>query len=259
MSEKNKINSNNKKTTKAKSTNQSTTTSGRPKTNPNTIINQTKPNTNQSTKQATNPKKNINKNNKINTKQSRKKSNRVGSFLLNIALIVAFCYAVILTLKINFPIKDYDIIETYAETNNLNKELVCAIINVESGFDSQAVSNKGASGYMQLMEPTALWGIETLNIDGVTYDDIFDPELNIALGTWYLSNLKRQFGSENLAIISYNAGSGNVAKWLAENEGDEEATLQNIPFKETKNYYFKVKTNEYIYSFLLKYIYRESL
>ncbi len=245
MSENNKINATNNKTTKArinnnsnkaKSVNNVKSNSGRPK----------------------NPTKNINKSNRkneITTKKSRKKPNRVLSLLLNIALIVAFCYAAILTLKINFPLKDYDIIKTYAEANGLNEELICAIINVESGFDNMAVSNKGASGYMQLMEQTALWGIETLDIEGVSYDNIFDPELNIALGTWYLSNLNKQFGSENLAIISYNAGSGNVTSWLSENDGDEEATLKNIPFKETKNYYFKVKTNEYIYKFLLKYIY----
>ncbi len=263
MSEKNNVSSNNKKTTKAKSNNPKNTRVGENK-NSSIEINQKKPITNTGNKKKTNssvtPKNKIStKQNSKNFKQSGNKSNRAWSLLLNIALVVAFCYAVILTLKINFPIKDYDIIKTYAEVNELNEELVCAIINVESGFDNMAVSNKGASGYMQLMEKTALWGIETLDIQGVTYDDIFDPELNIALGTWYLSNLINQFGSVDLAIISYNAGSGNVSKWLSENQGDEEATLQNIPFKETKNYYFKVKTNEYIYRFLLKYVYRESL
>ncbi len=196
------------------------------------------------------------KNNKSKYKNRKRQSNKILSFLLNISLIVAVCYAGFLTLKIIFPVKDYDIIQTYSELNDLDEALVCAIINVESGFDPMAVSNKGASGYMQIMEGTALWGIETLDIEGVSYEDIFSPELNIALGTWYLSNLCKQFGSEDLAIISYNAGSGNVSKWLLEHEGDEEATLADIPFKETKNYYFKVKSNEYAYRFMLKYIYK---
>lgn len=197
--------------------------------------------------------KNTSKNNKnINTKETY---NRVSGFLLNIAIIVAFCYAVILTVKILFPMDHYDLIKQYSEINNLDEALVSAVINVESGFDPNALSNKGASGYMQLMEPTANWGIEKLGIEGVSYDDIFDPELNIALGTWYLRTLYNQFGSEDLAIISYNAGSGNVSAWLDENNGDEAETLKNIPFKETKNYYFKVKINEKIYKFLLKYVY----
>ncbi len=229
MSKKNNLNSNNKKTTKAKNTNSN---------NINSI----------------NKKNSFNKNQKYIDK-GIKKSNRFLSLLLNIALIIAVCYASILTLKYFFPLKDYDVIKTYSEVNGLNEALVCAVINVESGFDTYAVSNKGASGYMQLMEQTATWGIETLGIENVNYDDIFDAELNIALGTWYLANLYRQFGSEDLAIISYNAGSGNVTRWLNSNDGNIEETLKNIPYEETKNYYFKVKTNEYVYKFLLKYIY----
>ncbi len=231
MSEKNK-NSSNKKTTKVKKNNKPSNVNAR-------------------------VSKDINiKKNKQYTSSKKKSSNKILSILLNIALIFAIGYAVVLTLKIIFPLQDYDIIKTYAELNGLEEELVCAIINVESGFDPNAVSNKGASGYMQIMEQTAMWGIETIGIEGVSYDDIFSPELNIALGTWYLSNLNKQFGSEDLAIISYNAGSGNVSKWLAENNGDEDATLASIPFKETRNYYFKVKTNEFVYRFMLKYVYR---
>ncbi len=196
-----------------------------------------------------------------------KKSNKKGdepkkkkkhiNFILNIAIILACCYAVILTINRFFPLEDYEIIQAYSEKNNIPIELVCAIINVESGFNPNAVSNKGASGYMQLMEQTANWGIETLGIEGVTYNDIFDPELNVALGTWYFKNLYNQFGSEKLAIISYNAGSGNVSKWLKQNNGDIEETMQNIPYKETKNYYYKVKINETVYKYLLKYYYNK--
>ncbi len=211
------------------------------------------------------PKKNNSKNSKYNkynkynnqsynnNKSYKKKSN---GCLLNIAIVIAFIIAINLTIKTYFPLKDYDIISSYADANGLKRETVCAIINVESGFNPNAVSNKGASGYMQLMEQTANWGIETLGIEDKTYDDIFEPELNIAIGTWYFSNLCRQFGSENLAIISYNAGSGNVTKWLKTYNFNEEETLKNIPFKETKNYYFKIKINEFVYKYLLKFYYK---
>ncbi len=188
-----------------------------------------------------------------NNNYNKKNKYKLSGFILNIALIVAIIVAMNLTIKVYFPLKDYDIISSYADANGLKHETVCAIINVESGFNPNAVSNKGASGYMQLMEPTANWGIETLGIQDKTYEDIFDPELNIALGTWYFANLNRQFNSENLAIISYNAGSGNVSKWLESNEYSEEETLKNIPFNETKNYYFKIKLNEFIYKYLLKF------
>lgn len=200
---------------------------------------------------------------KCNTKVKNIKKNkgdvvlkqRVYGLGLNIALIIVFCYAVFLTIRLLFPLENYDIIKKYSEQFNVDEALVCAIINVESSFDPTVVSSKGASGYMQLMEQTAIWGIETLGLTDYTYDDIFEPELNIELGTWYLENLCNQFESEDLAIISYNAGSGNVTSWLAENNWNVEETLKNIPFKETKNYYYKVKFNEKVYKILLKYLY----
>ncbi len=198
----------------------------------------------------------INKNNKSTRNIKSKNNHRLSGWILNITIIIAFIIAINLTIKFYFPLENYDIITSYADANGIKYETVCAIINVESGFNPNAVSNKGASGYMQLMEPTANWGIESLGLENITYDDIFDPELNIALGTWYFANLQRQFGSENLAIISYNAGSGNVTKWLDSNNYDEEETIKNIPFKETKNYYFKVKFNEFVYKYLLEFYYK---
>ncbi len=193
--------------------------------------------------------------NQATYKDSNVKKYRLSGLILNISIIIAILVAMDLTIKFNFPLKDYDIISSYADANGLEYETVCAIINVESGFNPNAVSNKGASGYMQLMEQTANWGIESLGIEDKTFDDIFEPELNIAIGTWYFANLYRQFGSENLAIISYNAGSGNVSKWLEANNYDEEETIKNIPFKETKNYYFKIKFNEFVYKYLLEFYY----
>ncbi len=188
-------------------------------------------------------------NSKKSKNKQQKKHKRLGCFL-NISLVIAFVYACYLTIEVYFPIEDYELIKEYSEANDLDEALVCAIINVESGFNPNAVSNKGASGYMQVMEQTANWGIETMNLTGVSYDDILDPELNIAIGTWYLRVLLNQFHSEELAIISYNAGSGNVSKWLQE-YGNEDETLKNIPYKETKNYYYKVMMNKFVYNLLL--------
>lgn len=184
--------------------------------------------------------------------RTKGKISKNNSWILNLAILIAFIYASYLTINKFFPVKDYEYIKYYSEENNLDDALVCAIINVESSFNPSAVSNKGASGYMQLMEQTANWGIETLGVEA-TYDDIFQPELNIALGTWYFRVLLEQFGSEDLAIISYNAGSGNVSKWISENNGDEDETIKNIPFDETKKYFYKIKMNKFIYKMVLKF------
>ncbi len=99
----------------------------------------------------------------------------------------------------------------------LSVALIRAIIGSESGFDSMAVSGAGAQGLMQLMPALS----QDLGVD-----DPFDPRENIMAGTKYLSGLLAEHdGDLELALASYNAGPGNVAKY------------QGIPpFKETQAY-----------------------
>ena len=86
-----------------------------------------------------------------------------------------------------------------------------------------------------------LWGAEELNLKNV---DIFDPETNIRLGCWYLSKLYKEFGKLDLVIAAYNGGSGNVKKWLENNEYSKDGeNLHDIPFKQTSKYVEKVKNN----------------
>ena len=95
------------------------------------------------------------------------------------------------------------IIKDAASKNELVKSLLLAVIKVESGFDSQAVSRKGAMGLMQLMPGTA-------SDLGVTKP--FDPEQNIFGGAKYLSDCLKTFKDLKLALAAYNAGPGRVAK-----------------------------------------------
>ncbi len=119
--------------------------------------------------------------------------------------------------------------------------LVCAIIHTESKFKQYAVSNKGASGYMQLMEKTAEWGATEIGIDNYSYDKIFEPEINIQIGVWYINNLLNQFKTIDVALASYNGGSGNVTKWLNDARYSlDNKNLYDIPFEETKKYVERV-------------------
>jgi len=91
-----------------------------------------------------------------------------------------------------------------ARRNGLDPVLVAAVIQVESHFDPFAVSNVGARGLMQIMPPTAGW---LLKHDGVRPAHLFNPVLNIELGTAYLAQLMNRFGGDlNRALIAYNAG-----------------------------------------------------
>jgi soluble lytic murein transglycosylase len=129
-----------------------------------------------------------------------------------------------------------------------------AIARQESSFDRAAISNAGARGMMQLMPGTAR---ETAGKLGMSYDFgrlTSDPAYNMMLGTSYFSVLLDQWGgSVPLAVASYNAGAGNVRKWVAQN-GDPRTGgvdmvqwIEAIPFFETRNYVQRVLENAVVY------------
>ncbi|MDD2431972.1 MAG: lytic transglycosylase domain-containing protein [Firmicutes bacterium] len=132
--------------------------------------------------------------------------------------------------------------------------LIASIIRVESNFRKDALSPKGATGLMQLMPSTAQYVAE---LKGLELDNtaLIDPATNIALGTYYYKLLFDHWG-KIVALASYNAGRGNVEKWLS--EGVWDGTWENradIPFHETKQFLIKVITLERWYT----YLYRQEL
>jgi len=100
-----------------------------------------------------------------------------------------------------------------AEKNDLSEDLIYGIIWVESRFNPEAVSPVGARGLMQLMPKTADYLAECIGWRGRA--DEFDPEFNIAAGSYYIKRLIGQFGGdEELALAAYNAGATNVNRWM---------------------------------------------
>jgi soluble lytic murein transglycosylase-like protein len=113
-------------------------------------------------------------------------------------------------------------IDSVARTYSVESALIHAVVSAESGYNSAAVSKRGAAGLMQLMP-------ETAQRYGVT--DRFDPVQNLHGGARYLSDLLRMFGGNlSLALAGYNAGEKNVVKH----------GYQIPPFQETKAYVPKV-------------------
>ncbi|NBI05745.1 lytic transglycosylase domain-containing protein [Senegalia massiliensis] len=150
-----------------------------------------------------------------------------------------------------YPLKYKDYIGIYSQTNELEPNLVAAIINVESNFDNEAVSNKNAIGLMQILPETAKWIADINNINEFEEYMLYEPGTNIKLGTCYIRNLIEQFESLDLALAAYNGGSGNVNKWLKDKRYSEDGKkLDSIPFKETEEYVEKVKIQSKIYKFL---------
>lgn len=134
----------------------------------------------------------------------------------------------------------------YSQEFSVEKELVLAVIKCESSFNEKAESTVGAAGLMQLTEETFL-DVKKMLQEG---DDITFAthakvsEINIKYGTRYLKYLSELYVDDEIAVIAaYNAGMGNVNKWLG---SDGKLDFSEIKFSETKAYVKKVlKAKEY--------------
>ncbi len=97
---------------------------------------------------------------------------------------------------------------------NVNPDMASAVIDVESSGRPRAVSSSGALGLMQLMPKTAGAMAKELGLEAPSKEDIFEPALNIRLGVYYLSKLRRRFGEEKVFVIAaYHAGPTRVDRW----------------------------------------------
>ena len=130
--------------------------------------------------------------------------------------------------------------------------LAHGITRQESSFDRAAISHAGARGMMQLMPATAR---EQAGKMGLGYDGnrlLTDPNYNVMLGSAYFRRLLNQWGGNvPLAVASYNAGAGNVRKWVRAygdpRNGDVIGWIEKIPFSETKGYVQRVVENSVVY------------
>ena len=185
----------------------------------------------------------------------QKKKRNLGKFLLCVFIFVTVV-GIAMTVLIDrfYPLRYFGIIHECAIEFGLQPELICAVIHAESKFDKDAISDKGASGLMQIIEGTAYWLAPQMSMNDFTYEQIFDPEINIHFGCYYLSMLEEQYGDMNVALCAYNAGSGNVDQWLQNPEySDDGKALKFIPYQETREYVKRVANNKRIYSLVLKF------
>jgi soluble lytic murein transglycosylase len=141
-----------------------------------------------------------------------------------------------------YPIYYPEEIKKASEKYNINPYLILAIIQTESKFLHQNTSKKGAIGLMQLMRQTADWIIEKGGYSDDTERSIHEPAVNIELGSWYLRYLIDLFdGNLVAAIAAYNAGQGNVYRWLTTGIWDGSMDqVDRIPYGETRHYIQRV-------------------
>ena len=114
-----------------------------------------------------------------------------------------------------FPLQYTEIIKKWSRNYNEDPFLVAAIIMQESGYNPKAQSPVGAMGLMQIMPATAKGIASGVEYPNFTTDKLYDPEVSIQFGTWYIHVLKEKYGGNvTAALAAYNAGSGNADKWI---------------------------------------------
>ena len=144
-----------------------------------------------------------------------------------------------------FPTPYLETVESCGARYGVDRELIYAVIKAESNFDPAAVSHAGAKGLAQLTDGTAKYAAEMMGVE-YSSGDSFDAEKNITLAVFYLRYLLDKYDGDLISTVAaYNAGEGNVDKWLADGRN-----MKDIPFKETKKYVRKVRLYRRIYSIL---------
>ena len=130
--------------------------------------------------------------------------------------------------RLRYPLGYEQIVNGHARNYHLDPALLAAVIYQESKFRPSARSKSGAIGLMQLQPATAR-GI-AIRTGGTRFrvDDLYEPEINVRYGAFYLRRLLNKYGNVRLALAAYNAGQANVDEWREKGEG--------IAFPETRQY-----------------------
>jgi len=171
---------------------------------------------------------------------------------LIIILLIVFISSLVI-FKTIYKTEYLDIVKKECKKYNCSPYQILAIIKSESNFDENAHSKKGAIGLMQITLETANWCLENLDEDKITEKQLYNPETNIKIGTYYFCYLLERYGNIDTAISAYNGGMGNVDKWLNNPKYSADGkVITSTPYDETTNYIKKINNNITIYKLLYK-------
>ena len=193
------------------------------------------------------------------TKKRRKKQNGKAPIIVTVSVILigllffVYLYRHELVDKVddlapaafNYPTEYEEYVVKYSKEYNVDPTFVYSVIKVESNFNPDATSNVGARGLMQLMEDAFDWLKFRLNdTRDLTFDDMYDPELNIQYGTYYLSYLMDKYdNSIELSAAAYHCGMNLVDSWIEDGTvNPENFNVEDIPDEndQTSHYINKI-------------------
>ncbi len=147
-----------------------------------------------------------------------------------------------------YPLSNWDIIVQESRAKNLDPYQVAGLIRQETVFMTRARSGAKAYGLMQLLVPTGIATARKYGIDrSITEESLYEPRLNIQLGTAYLKDQIDKFGRIEYVAAAYNAGPGRAVQWRASLPAEMDEWAEAVPFKETRGYVQGVVRNRLQY------------
>ncbi len=136
-----------------------------------------------------------------------------------------------------YPLAYWDIITQESRARSLDPYQVAGLIRQESVFNPRAVSSARAYGLMQVVVPTGMTTAKKVGVDRtITMESLFEPRLNIQLGTAYLRDQLDKYGRIEYVAAAYNAGPGRVVQWRATLPLELDEWAEAVPFRETRLY-----------------------
>jgi soluble lytic murein transglycosylase len=175
----------------------------------------------------------------------RRRLTAIGAAALLAALVAALLWPQVhhAVREITLPLRHEDIIRQQAREKGLDPSLVAAVIYAESHFRDGQTSPAGALGLMQITPETARYIARKSGGTAFVVGDLATPQVNIAYGAYYLRYLLRRYGgNEAFALAAYNAGEGNVDRWIASARARDRAlSIDAIPYPETRAYVTRVQ------------------
>jgi soluble lytic murein transglycosylase len=147
-----------------------------------------------------------------------------------------------------YPLAYWDIIVQESRARNLDPYQVAGLIRQETIFTARARSGAAAYGLMQVLVPTAKLTARKYGVSReITAETLYEPRLNIQLGTAYLRDQIDKFGRIEYVAAAYNAGPARIPAWKATLPAEIDEWAEAVPFKETRGYIQGVVRNRLQY------------
>lgn len=150
--------------------------------------------------------------------------------------------------RLTHPLDYRDTIGQASRLHRMDPYLLSAVIYEESKFQARSTSRRGARGLMQVMPETGRWVAGKIGLKNYDDEALYNPQVNIEIGSWYLKFLQKTYRNDSLALAAYNAGLKNVDRWVKKSPSKSpEDVAKSIPFKETREFVIRVKRSHRAY------------